>query len=118
MPMFLCPCCGEAYIVPLAFSEFILEEHFSKGWNGSIAPARCLSCQGQIHSGDAVVVRNGEGVTPEGDRQEIPANSKATVVEVSTWEGEGSIFRVRLNSGEEFYLTRAQLSLESSSRAR
>ena len=112
MPMFLCPCCGESYLVSLAFCEFILEEHIRQGWNGTIAPARCLACQGPIAKGDAVILRGGAGVSQEGETQNLTAGSKATVVDLSSWEGEGSIFLVRLPLGKEVYVTRAQIAPE------
>jgi len=112
MPIFLCPCCGESYIVPLAFCEFNVEEHTRQGWHGTVAPARCLACQKPIGRGDAVILRTGTAVSPEGEWQDLPANSKATVVDISSWEGEGSIFLVRLPSGKEAYVTRAQIATE------
>jgi len=39
----------------------------------------------------------------------LDAGATATVVEVSTWEGEGSVFRIRLASDQEVYVARAQL---------
>jgi hypothetical protein len=112
MPMFLCPCCGESYLVPLAYCEFILEERIRQGWNGTIAPARCLACQKPIGRGDAVVLRGGVGVTQEGEKQNLPADSNATVVDELSWEGEGSIFLVRLPAGKEVYVARAQIAPE------
>jgi hypothetical protein len=110
--MFLCPCCGESYLVPLAFCESILEARVRGGWKGTIAPSRCLACQLPVVVGDSIVIRKGSGVSGDGERQDLPIGSKATVVEVSTWEGEGSIFRVRLPAGKEVYLTRAQFALD------
>ena len=112
MPMFLCPCCGDSYLVPLAFCEFILEERHRQGWNGTIAPARCLACQKPIGRGDSVILREGAGVSQEGERQDLPAGSMVTVVDVSSWEGEGSIFLVRLPAGKEVYVARAQIAPE------
>src|SRR5579864_731317 len=109
MPIFLCPCCGESYQIPLAFCELILEERHRQGWNGTIAPARCIACQKTINRGDSVILRKGAGVTPEGERHDLPAGSKATIVDVSSWEGEGSIFLVRLPAGKEVYVARAQI---------
>jgi hypothetical protein len=117
MPMFLCPCCGESYLVPLAFCEFILEERIRQGWKGMIAPARCLSCQTPVSRGVAVVLRGGAGVSREGKRQDLPVGGKATVVEVSSWEGEGSIFLVRLTAGNEVYVARAQITPESAAQS-
>jgi hypothetical protein len=110
MPVFLCPCCGESYVVPLAFAELTLEERHRQGRDGAVAPARCPACQKALGRGDPVVIRKGAGVSPEGERQDLPAGSKAIVVDVATWDGEGSIFRVRLPEGNEVYVARAQLA--------
>jgi hypothetical protein len=110
--MFLCPCCGEPYLIPLAFCEFILEERIRGGWNGTIAPAKCVDRQEPIAKGDPVMIRQGTGVSEDGERHELPAGSKARVLEVATWEGEGSIFLVRLPTGKAVYVARAQLAPE------
>jgi hypothetical protein len=80
MPLFLCPCFGEADLVPLAVGEFILEEHLRQGWDGTVGPARCAACQGSVGQDDAVILRGGAGLSAEGDRQDLPAGSKATVM--------------------------------------
>ena len=110
MPMVLCPCCGESYLVPLAFCEFILEERIRQGWNGTIVPARCLACQKPIGKGNAVILRAGTGLSQEGERQDLPAGSKATVVDVTSWEGEGSMLLVPLRGGREVFVVRAQIA--------
>jgi hypothetical protein len=112
MPVFLCPCCGEYYLVPLAFCEFILEERMRQGWKGTIAPALCQACQKLIGNGEAVILRKGTGVSPEGERQELLAGSKATVIQVSSCEGEGSIYLLRIPAGNEVYVARAQIAPE------
>lgn len=112
MPMFLCPCCGDSYVVPLAFCQAVVDEHRRMGWKGTVAPALCLSCQQPIAKGDAIVIRRGEGVVGGGERQVLPAGSKATVLDAATSAGEGTIFLVRLASGAEAYLTRAQITLD------
>ena len=110
MPMFMCPCCGAANLVSLAMCEVILEEHIRRGWSGTIAPAICGACQEPIAKGDPVIFRKGSGVSDDGETQDLPAGSKTTVIDVSTWEGEGSIFLVRLPSGKTVYVARAQLA--------
>jgi hypothetical protein len=59
-----------------------------------------------------VILRGAAGVSPEGERQELLAGSKATVVQVSSWEGEGSIYLLRLPAGKEVYVARAQMAPE------
>lgn len=115
--MFLCPCCGDSYLVPLAYSEMILEERVRTGWTGAIAPARCVACQAPIARGDSVLIRKGSGVLDDGEIEELRAGSKATVVEISTWEGEGSIYLVQPPTGKAVYVTRAQLAPERAERA-
>jgi hypothetical protein len=110
MPTFLCPCCGESYLVSLAYCEFILEERIRGGWKGTIAPARCIACQQPIAKGDSVILRSGTGVLENGDKHPLQSGSNAVVVDVSTWEGEGSIFLVRLPTGVKAYVARTQLS--------
>ena len=34
----------------------------------------------------------------------------AIVAEVSSWEGQGSIYRLRIPAGDRYYVTRAQLA--------
>jgi len=88
MPMFLCPCCGEPFLVPLALCEFLLEGRArEEGRSGTIAPARCLACQQPIATGDSVIIRRGRGVSPDGATLDIPPGTQAAVVEVSTWKG-------------------------------
>jgi hypothetical protein len=108
--MFLCPCCGESYLVPLAFCESVLEERIRGGWTGTVGPAKCVACQKTIVKGDSVIIRRGSGTSQDGEREDLPAGSKVTVVDVSTWEGEGSIFLVRLPTGKAVYVVRAQLA--------
>lgn len=110
MPLFLCPCCGESYVVPLAVCEFILEARAQQGWTGNVAPARCLACQMPLGIGDSVILRGGVGVSQQGESLELTIGSQAVLVEVSTWDGEGTIFLVRLANGDEVFVTRAQLS--------
>jgi len=112
VPMFHCPCCGASFVVPLAFCEYLLEDRSQSGRRGAVTPAKCLDCQQDIAAGDAVTVRGGCGTSATEVRREVPPGSKGVVVGVSTWEGEGSIFLVRLDPGIELYLARAQLSSE------
>jgi hypothetical protein len=101
MPIFLCPCCGGAYLVPMAFCESLLEQRQREGWRGTIGPAKCVNCQKSLSGGDTVVVRGGHGILPNGCTRLLVEGTTATVVETSAWEGEGSIFRIRLPSDEE-----------------
>lgn len=96
--------------MPLAVCEFILEARTQQGWDGTIAPARCPACQRWLSVGDAVILRGGKGVSHDGDIHGLPVGSQVTVAEVATWEGEGSIFLVRLPSGTDVFVTRAQIS--------
>jgi hypothetical protein len=109
MPIFLCPCCGGAYLVPMANCESLLEQREREGWRGAIGPARCANCQKSLSVGDTVVVRGGQGILPNGSTSTLVEGTTAMVLEVSAWEGEGSIFRIRLPSDEEVYVARAQL---------
>ena len=98
--------------MPLAVCAFILEERLRQGWEGTMGPARCLACQVPVGRGDAVILRGGAGLSAEGDRQDLPAGSKAKILDVSSWEGEESIFLVRLLAGDEVYVARAQFAPE------
>jgi hypothetical protein len=109
MPYFMCPCCGEAYIVPLAYCGELLEEKMRQGWAGAIAPVHCTACQGIVVKGDAVTIRRGPGVTDDGEKLELPKGAMASVLDVATWEGEGSIYRLQTPAGEA-YVARAQVA--------
>lgn len=110
MPLFLCPCCGGAYRVPLAFCESILDHHRAAGWGGEVGPATCLHCLEPVAAGAAVFTRGGHGLTSAGQLRPLTDDEPAVVVEVATWAGDGSIYRVRLASGDEVYLPRGRLT--------
>lgn len=112
MPMFLCPCCGEPYYVPRAFCEDFLAEKIRQGWIGTIAPVKCVTCQKSISKGDVVIIRKGSGLTDDGQIHELPQETKATVVEATTWNDEGSVYLVQLPTGKPVYVVRAQLALD------
>jgi hypothetical protein len=96
--------------VPLAACEWLLDERIRAGWRGGIAPALCLDCMTEIRVGDTVAIRGGRGVVMSGDEQELPAGSSGIVAEVSSWAGEGSIYLVRLPSGDAVYAARSRLA--------
>jgi hypothetical protein len=88
----------------------MLDERIRAGWTGAIAPAKCVACQEPITSGDSVIVRKGSGVSDDGTKHDLPTGSKATVVEVSSWEGEGTVFLVQPPSGKPVYVARFQIA--------
>jgi hypothetical protein len=93
----------------MAYCESLLEERGREGWRGAIGPAKCVNCQKHLSVGDTVVVRGGQGILPNGSTLTLVEGTTAIVLEVSAWEGEGSIFRIRLPSDAEVYVARAQL---------
>ena len=107
MPIFMCPCCGGSYIVPLAFSEAVLEEH---QWSGKIAPVRCAHCQRKLEAGAIVFLRNGQGITEKGTPIQIVEGEEATIIDVVRWADDGSIFLVQLPDQRQAYVYRAMLS--------
>jgi hypothetical protein len=58
------------------------------------------------------MVRAGAALTQNGEEKVLPTGSKAAVLEVSTWEGEGSIFLLGLPDGQRVYVTRARIKPE------
>lgn len=110
MPLCLCPCCGESYVIPLATCEWLLEKYHRTGWRGTLAPVLCFACGMSIRMGDQVVLRTGCATTDGIRRIDIPVGSHATVVEVSTWDHDGSIYGVRLPGGDTVYVTRSQIT--------
>ncbi len=65
-------------------------------------PGKCYFCWQEIKEGDRVVVRK-----IIGDEQLAKANEKGTVKTILESE-DGSVFVVKLDSGKEAYLVRAE----------
>jgi hypothetical protein len=109
MPMFLCPCCADAFVVPLAFCESLVDTSRRAGWREPVAPAACPDCSSGLTAGTAVEIRGGRGMAADGSGHDLRAGAAAAVEAVSGGAGEGSIFRIRLVDGSVLYVTRAQL---------
>jgi hypothetical protein len=70
---------------------------------GSIGPGKCFYCWQEIKAGDRVVVRK-----LIGDERLAKPNDKGTVQSILTSD-DGSVFVIKLDSGKEAYLVRAEI---------
>lgn len=69
---------------------------------GFIAPGKCYYCWQEIKEGDRIVVRK-----IIGDEQLAQPNEKGTLKAILGSE-DGSVFIVKMDSGKEAYLVRAE----------
>ena len=102
MPYGKCPLCGCTYHMQVTdVTAWYRDRHPSVPF-GSIVPGKCYFCWQEINIGDRVVVRK-----IIGDEQLAKPNEKGTVQSILDSE-DGSVFVVKLDSGKEAYLVRAE----------
>src|SRR5579859_4258453 len=102
MPYGKCPLCGCTYHLQVTDVAAWYRDWHPAVPFGSIVPGKCYFCWQEIKEGDRVVVRKIIGDEPLAKPDEI-----GTVKTILGSE-DGSVFLVKLDSGKEAYLVRAE----------
>lgn len=102
MPYGKCPLCGCIYHMQVTDVAAWYRDRHPTIPPGSIVPVRCYFCWQDIKTGDRVVVRR-----IISDEQLAKPNDKGTVLSILD-SGDGSVNVVKLDSGKEGYLVRAE----------
>src|SRR5262245_29468327 len=111
MPYGKCPLCGCIYHMQVTdVAAWYRDLHPSLVF-GSIVPGKCYFCWQEIKPGDRVIVRK-----IIGDEQLAKSNDRG-IVQTILDSADGSIFAVKLDSGKEAYLVRAELRKQGENEA-
>jgi hypothetical protein len=103
MPFAMCPVCGAVFHLNVVDREKWYQDHHPSVPAGELVPARCFDCWQELEKGDPVVVCN---LSP--GRAKANSGDQGVIQAVFSSDAEG-IYLVKLVSGAEIYLIRAQL---------
>ncbi len=102
MPHGRCPQCGCLQHLQVTDAAAWYKERYPSLPFGSLVPAPCFFCWQEVNVGDRVVVRE-----LIGQEQDAQPNDKGTLERMDA-SADGSLYVVKLDSGNEVVLIRAE----------